>query len=258
MLAIKHTIKPSNGIVVDPVRAVREVKVASSAVSFSVWVISADLSTMVTLHRPDSLIAPLFFFHTHSFTPLHQLHRNQLVAQVSTMQENAQHRVFAIPELLALIAQCLSPRDISQWMLTCKAFSRRLEPYFWSYPVIRRDRFQLPHLARYTHHFRSLEASLDISLSLVQSVSLSPTQTTSHRLVMPEFPRLRTLTVHAYHIKDAIFLLQSRLVLYSPTLTELNLQFSFESDSLLVEHYLDLLATNLPCLQNLVCLLYTS
>jgi len=57
-------------------------------------------------------------------------HRKQRTTQDSTMQDSAPRPVVAIPELVAPIAQYLTRRDISQWMMACKTFSRQLEPYF--------------------------------------------------------------------------------------------------------------------------------
>ena len=165
------------------------------------------------------------------------------------MQENAQHRVFALSELLTLIAQYLSPRDISWWMMTSKTFSRRLEPFFWSHPVLGDCNQHPKSLVQYACHFLSLEARSNLRLSPTQAAP-SP-ESASHALAtLPEFPRLRKFTIQAHESND--FLLSySHLVFHSPNLTELNLQYWFKSDSLLMEHYLNALATTLPCLQRL-------
>ncbi|KAK3823041.1 MAG: hypothetical protein J3Q66DRAFT_330730 [Benniella sp.] len=165
------------------------------------------------------------------------------------MQENAQHRVFALSELVTLIAQYLSPRDISRWMMTSKTFSRRLEPFFWSHPVLGNCNQHSTSLVQYACHFLSLEARSNLKLSPTQAAP-SP-ESASHALAtLPEYPRLRKFTIHA-HESIAFLSLYSHLVLHSPNLTELNLQYGFKSDSLSMEHYLKALATTLPCLQRL-------
>ncbi|KAK3823043.1 MAG: hypothetical protein J3Q66DRAFT_137586 [Benniella sp.] len=166
------------------------------------------------------------------------------------MQGNAQDRVFAIPELVNLITQYLSPRDISQWIMSCKTFSRQLEPFFWSHPVLGSCHQHPKFLVRYAPHFLSLEARPNTRFSFMQRAS-PPLQITSNTLAaLPEFPRLRKFTIHAQE-SNAFLLLYSHLVLHSPNLTELNLQYDFKSDSLSMKHYLNAMATTLPCLQRL-------
>ncbi|KAF9357257.1 hypothetical protein BGX34_009460, partial [Mortierella sp. NVP85] len=171
-------------------------------------------------------------------------------SQVSTMQENAQHRVFDIPELATLITQYLSPRDIGRCMMTSKTFSRQLEPFFWSHPVLGGCNQHPKSLVRYACHFLSLEARPNSRFSFMRPAP-PPLQITSNTLAaLPEFPRLRKFTIQAYE-PNSFLLLYSHLVFHSPNLTELNLQYCFKSDSLSMEHYLNALATTLPCLERL-------
>ncbi|KAF9347399.1 hypothetical protein BGX34_003170 [Mortierella sp. NVP85] len=165
------------------------------------------------------------------------------------MQENAQHRVFALSELVTLITQYLSPRDISWWMMTSKTFSRQLEPFFWSHPVLGNYHQHPESLVQYARHFLSLEATPNRRLSPTQAAP-SPESASLALATLPEFPRLRKFTIHAYK-PNAFLSLYSHLVLHSPNLTELNLQYCFDWDSLSMEHYLNALATTLPCLERL-------
>ncbi|KAK3823036.1 MAG: hypothetical protein J3Q66DRAFT_330721 [Benniella sp.] len=169
------------------------------------------------------------------------------------MQESAQDVVFTIPELVALIAQYLSPRDTSQWMMTCKTFSRQLEPLFWSHPVVMRTTRDPSSLVRHTHHFRSLIIEHDLWLSFIKDAPPSPSRTTSHGpSVRQGFPRLRKLTVYAN--RDDVPLTPNFVLALCQSLhlTDLSIQYPFRQEPLFMELILASLATGLPCLQRLL------
>ncbi|KAK3823037.1 MAG: hypothetical protein J3Q66DRAFT_330722 [Benniella sp.] len=169
------------------------------------------------------------------------------------MQESARDVVFTIPELMALIAQYLSPRDTSQWMMTCKAFSRQLEPLFWSHPVIMRTTRDPSSLVRHTHHFRSLIIEHDLWLSFIKDAPPSPLRTTSHGpSALQGFPRLEKLTVHGHRPNVSLTSNFVPTLRQSPHLTDLSIQYPFRQDPLFMELIVASLATELPCLQRLL------
>ncbi|KAF9347398.1 hypothetical protein BGX34_003169 [Mortierella sp. NVP85] len=170
------------------------------------------------------------------------------------MQDSAKHLVFAIPELVALIAQYLSPHDTSQWMMTCKAISHQLAPYFWRHPVLRRNHQAPKSLARYTYHFQSLDVSLNKAFEFVMEDLPIPTFPTPHALVASAvnvgFPRLKKLTISTPapdNIPTSLLL----ILYHSPNLTELSIQRPFKLNPPLIQLFLIVLTTQLPCLQRL-------
>jgi len=172
------------------------------------------------------------------------------------MQDSTQHLVFAAPELVGLIAQYLSPRDISQWMMCCKAFSRQLEPYFWSHPVITNTLDAPKSLVRQARHFQSLEVSLDKSFeSFMVELRRPPRPTISHAHASAAanvgFPSLRRLTIYTLEHTNPPTSNLLLILYHSPNLTELNIQRSFKMDPPLMQVLLIVLETQLPCLQRL-------
>ncbi|KAK3823047.1 MAG: hypothetical protein J3Q66DRAFT_330740 [Benniella sp.] len=180
------------------------------------------LLTLLTEPQTANLIA-LFFFRT-LIAPHLRIDCKQLIAQDWTMQESAPHLVFAIPELVTLIAQYLSRRDISAWMMTCKALSRELEPCLWSHMSIPWTEQEPIHLYRYLHHFRSLKAFLNIPLDSIIVDFPSPTiSNMSDAHVAPPsnvgLPCLNKLSVYGYESNK----LAPNLIWFlyhSPNLTE--------------------------------------
>ncbi|KAK3823044.1 MAG: hypothetical protein J3Q66DRAFT_330736 [Benniella sp.] len=172
------------------------------------------------------------------------------------MQDSAQHLVFAAPELVSLIAQYLSPRDISQWMMSCKTFSRQLEPYFWSHPVITNTLDAPKSLVRHARHFQSLEVSLNKSFeSFMVELRRPQRRTIAHVHASAAsnvgFPSLRRLMIYTLEHTNPPTSNLLLILYHSPNLTELNIQRSFTMDPPLMQVLLIVLETQLPCLQRL-------
>ncbi|KAK3823038.1 MAG: hypothetical protein J3Q66DRAFT_330723 [Benniella sp.] len=176
------------------------------------------------------------------------------------MEAKAAHLVFAIPELVALIAKSLPPRDITQWMLTCKAFSRQLEPYFWSHLVLTRPLQDPMVLARYRHYFRTLRVD-PIDHAILGSLlnGLPPLQNSSLAYEEPVpndgFPHLKELTLKSMNPRsiDPSFLSRTVEVLYhTPHLTRFTITWDIvEFDQQLSNLFSAALTTQLPHLQSL-------
>jgi hypothetical protein len=174
------------------------------------------------------------------------------------MEARAAHLVFAIPELAALIAKSLPPRHITRWMLTCKAFSRQLEPYFWSHLVLTRPLQDPMILARYRHYFRTLrvdpinQAILD---SLLNGLPPLPNASLAYEEPVPSngFPHLKELTLNSGITLDLPSMSRTVEVLYhTPLLTRLTVTWDIvKFDQQLSNLLSAALATQLPHLQSL-------
>ncbi|KAF9347397.1 hypothetical protein BGX34_003168 [Mortierella sp. NVP85] len=170
------------------------------------------------------------------------------------MEARVAHLVFAIPELAALIAKFLPPRDITQWMLTCKAFSRQLEPYFWSHLVLTRPLQDSMVLARYRHYFRTLtvdplhQAILD---SLLDGLPPLPNVSLAYEEPVPNngLPHLKELTLNSFDL----FSMRTVEVLYhTPLLSRFTITWDIlEFDQQISKLLSTALATQLPHLQSL-------
>jgi len=170
------------------------------------------------------------------------------------MQDSAPRLVVAIPELVAVIAQYLSRRDISQWMMTCKTFSRQMEPYFWSHISIQWTPQEPTRLAPYLHHFRSLDVHINESFDSIMADLPRPTLlTTPHAHVALAsnvgFPCLKKLSIS--HWRDIPASNLNWLLYHSPNLTDINIRGHFEPDSPSNQVFLILLAGLLPRLKRL-------
>ncbi|KAG0222437.1 hypothetical protein B0O80DRAFT_454973 [Mortierella sp. GBAus27b] len=64
--------------------------------------------------------------------------------------------ILDVPELIEMVAQCLSPREIMECMATSKAFSRLFEPFLWRNVVLEHPLPEPSILIRNRHHIRSL------------------------------------------------------------------------------------------------------
>ncbi|KAG0224206.1 hypothetical protein BGX31_008157, partial [Mortierella sp. GBA43] len=181
------------------------------------------------------------------------------------MQPSALHHVFTIPELVLLIAEYLSPHEISQWMMTGKAFIRQLEPVLWRHLNINNiDKpYQVPDtMVRYRQYIQSIQAKGSINiykLLEVMAEGLPPLSTSidSHagstsRL---ELHRLESLNMDKISgtIENHPVLRLSLVLSHSPNLTQLTIPgVILEQDPLSLESFLFGMATQVPCLQRLV------
>jgi hypothetical protein len=172
------------------------------------------------------------------------------------MRKRAQQLVFAAPEIVTLIAQYLSPRDISQWMMTCKAFSHRLEHSFWSHPVMTKALDTPKSLSRYVHHFQTWKVRLDKWFETTMADLPTPTLRTSS--FMPAapvssivFPCLKKLSIYSDVLGNPLTATPLLVLHHSPNLTELDIRYPFKLDPSLTHLLLIVLSSKLPCLQRL-------
>ncbi|KAG0238450.1 hypothetical protein B0O80DRAFT_499806 [Mortierella sp. GBAus27b] len=183
------------------------------------------------------------------------------------MQVDASHHVFAIPELMALIAEYLSPHEICQWMLTGKTFARQLEPFLWSRLVFT-EANQVPMaLTRHRHHIQSIQVEEPCVLEhLLDTMAngFPPFLKSVHCHAASAsdvvFPRLESLDVsmngrHLTINRDG-FPFMSRLLtvlIRSPNLTQLAIVgVILEQDPDLFQSFLYAVGAQLPCLERLI------
>ncbi|KAI8351889.1 hypothetical protein B0O80DRAFT_499805 [Mortierella sp. GBAus27b] len=178
------------------------------------------------------------------------------------MQTDAPHRVFAIPELVALIAKYLSPRDIARWMMTRKTFVRQLEPILWSHLVS----VPAPYtLARHRQHIQSIQGQeycvRRLLKVMVEAIRLSPTSVDGHDVSASriDFPRVESLDLsmrdRLFNSRVATPSIQSlvQVLSHCPNLTQLTIPGKIlEQGPRVLQDFLFAMATRLPCLQRLV------
>ncbi|KAF9960004.1 hypothetical protein BGZ72_008203 [Mortierella alpina] len=65
--------------------------------------------------------------------------------------------IFQIPELAACIARYLTPADVTNAMATCKAWSKLMQPFFWTNFCPKDKLPELSVLAQNLHHIRTID-----------------------------------------------------------------------------------------------------